>query len=383
MKRAHLVPASRAHEPAQDAACIDMTIKQSRHAANAMAASQIQHGIEIPPMSLTAESISLIVPVYNGGENFARCLAGIYTLSPRPGEVIVVDDGSSDGSRTLAQDSGARVLQTARPQSGPAIARNLAATRVNGKILFFADADVLLASDAIARVVDGFRTNPHLAALYGSYDDAPYARNFVSQYKNLLHHFVHQDSTGQATSFWAGCGAIRRDVFEQSGGFSAAFRRPSIEDIELGYRLKKLGYQTQLVKTLQVKHLKHWTVGSLLESDVRDRALPWTALILRDRQFPADLNLKWSHRLSVALVYLTLASLVIIPWSSVGLLLAGLCLTGLIVLNRHLYQFFAAKRSWRFMLAAIPMHFLFYAYSGFAFGLGLTQWFITRHRVAT
>jgi glycosyltransferase involved in cell wall biosynthesis len=383
MKRAELLPTLRGHESAQDAAHMEMTVKQPSPEAIATAAGQIKHEIEIAPMSLTPESVSLIVPVYNGGENFARCLRGIHTLAPRPGEVIVVDDGSSDGSGAVAQDSGAHVLQTARPRSGPAIARNLAASQVNGTILFFADADVLLPSDAIARVVDGFRTNPHVAALYGSYDDAPHAQNFVSQYKNLLHHFVHQDSSGQATSFWAGCGAILRDAFEQSGGFSDSFRRPSIEDIELGYRLKKLGYQTKLVKSLQVKHLKQWTIGSLLESDVRDRALPWTALILRDRQFPADLNLKWSHRLSVALVYLTLVSLVIVPLSGIGLLLAGLCLTALIAMNRHLYRFFAAKRSWRFMLAAIPMHFFFYAYSGFAFGFGLVRWLVTRHSVTT
>ena len=69
------------------------------------------------------------------------------------------------------------------------------------------------------------------------------ANNFVSQYKNLFHHFVHQDASGTATSFWAGCGAIRRDIFLRLGGFNTAYKRPSIEDIELGYRLTRAGHR--------------------------------------------------------------------------------------------------------------------------------------------
>ena len=61
--------------------------------------------------------------------------------------------------------------------------------------------------------------------------------NFLSQYKNLLHHFVHQGSSSDATTFWAGCAAVDRKVFVDIGGFDAArYDQPSIEDIEMGYR---------------------------------------------------------------------------------------------------------------------------------------------------
>ena len=42
------------------------------------------------------------------------------------------------------------------------------------------------------------------------------------------------------------------------GGFDEGYHEPTIEDIDLGYRLKKAGYRIQLVKELQVKHLKRW-----------------------------------------------------------------------------------------------------------------------------
>ena len=75
------------------------------------------------------------------------------------------------------------------------------------------------------------------------------------------------------------------------GGFDEGYRQPSIEDIELGYRLKQAGHRIRLCKALQVKHLKRWSVVSLLKSDFFDRALPWTELILRDRRVINDLNL--------------------------------------------------------------------------------------------
>jgi len=124
---------------------------------------------------------------------------------------------------------------------GPAYARNRGAELARGDILFFVDADVVLAADATAQVRDAFREDPQLAAVFGSYDDAPAATNFLSRYKNLLHHHVHQTSRADASTFWAGCGAIRAAMLARAGGFDESFRRPSIEDIELGRRLRRAG----------------------------------------------------------------------------------------------------------------------------------------------
>ncbi|MBI3733575.1 MAG: glycosyltransferase [Chloroflexi bacterium] len=316
-------------------------------------------------------SVCIIVPVLDGGENFALCLQSLAALSPRPAEILIVDDGSSDDSRGQAQGAGFKVLRTPHLHGGPAAARNLAAARTQADLLFFVDADVRVPADAVARVVESFRAEPALAALYGSYDDRPSAPDFLSQYKNLFHHFIHQDATGAATSFWSGCGAIRREVFTRLGGFSDAYRRPSIEDIELGYRLKKEGYQTRIIKRLQVTHLKRWTLAALVNSDVRYRAAPWAQLILRDHEFPADLNLKLSHRLSVMAAYALLDAAV---FSAAPLALG--CIIGLYLLNWRLYRFFAARRGVRFALAAVPLHWFYYLYSGLGFMLGLAWWLL-------
>ena len=60
----------------------------------------------------------------------------------------------------------------------------------------------------------------------------------MSAFRNLLHHHVHQQAAGPATTFWAGLGAVRREAFLASAGFDAErYPVPSIEDIELGMRL--------------------------------------------------------------------------------------------------------------------------------------------------
>ena len=121
----------------------------------------------------------------------------------------------------------------------------------------------------------------------------------ISQYRNLLHHFVHQNGNREASTFWAGCGAIRRSVFEKIGGFDEKrFRRPSIEDIELGYRLRQSGYRILLDKRLQGTHLKGWNLYSLIRTDISCRAMPWSRLILETKKLPDDLNLKLGQRVS-------------------------------------------------------------------------------------
>ena len=57
------------------------------------------------------------------------------------------------------------------------------------------------------------------------------------------------------------------------------------------------------IRTIQVKHLKAWTFRGMLTTDVLDRAIPWTELILRNSEMPRDLNLSISQRISVALAF--------------------------------------------------------------------------------
>ena len=307
--------------------------------------------------------ISVIVPAYNSAKDLYECLVAL-KASPYPGmEIIVVDDASTDDTSLVAARMGVHVFRLTK-NFGPATARNCGANHSQGEILFFVDADVIVQSGMVDHVIKCFEKHPNVGAVFGSYDAYPRAKGIVSQYRNLLHHFVHQNSNPEASTFWAGCGAIRRSVFEAIGAFDEKrFPRSSIEDIELGYRLRQAGYRIILDKTLQGTHLKQWTLGSILRTDILRRAIPWTHLILENTHILNDLNLKVNQRVSSVLVTLALLSLPLAVIRLKFLVLLAVFLLGVVILNRGLYTFFVRKRGFLFTLACIPLHFLYYVYS--------------------
>jgi glycosyltransferase involved in cell wall biosynthesis len=248
-------------------------------------------------------NLSVIIPVYNGGKYLRACLEHLSRSMFSGYECIVVDDGSTDDSVETARSFSAKVLSTGG-RRGPAHARNLGAKAAAGDVLFFIDSDVCVGFDTLARVAAHFADDPELAALMGSYDDSPKCKDFLSQYKNLMHCFVHQNGQQQASTFWSGCGAIRKHIFLEHSGFDESYGRPAIEDIELGFRLFRAEQKLLLDPDVQVKHLKAWSFFNLVKTDVFDRGIPWTELIMRDRRLPNDLNLQISQRISVALMFL-------------------------------------------------------------------------------
>src|SRR5271163_2803891 len=174
--------------------------------------------------------LSVIIPVYNARTYLRQCLASLAASNEAALECIVVDDGSTDDSADVAREFGVQVLSTGG-RKGPAFARNMGARAARGRILFFVDADVCVQPDTLSRIGAEFVMNPDVDAVMGSYDGWPSAKNFMSQYRNLMHHYVHQQSRREAVTFWAGCGAMRREVFLEFGGFDEAYQSPAIEDI--------------------------------------------------------------------------------------------------------------------------------------------------------
>jgi len=262
-------------------------------------------------MSPQAVTIAVVIPAYNCSEFLIRSLEALARSADPPDECIVVDDGSNDGTAEAVRSFSAPGLivkvMTTGGRRGPAHARNIGARASSSSVLWFIDSDVCVHSGTLGGIRRAFEHDSELAALIGCYDDSPENQDFVSQYKNLMHHHVHQRARESATTFWSGCGAVRRPVFLEMTGFNEVqYQRPSIEDIELGYRMRSSGHKMILDREIQVKHLKRWTFWNLVKTDIRDRGIPWTELILRDQNMPDDLNLEVSQRISVALAFLLL-----------------------------------------------------------------------------
>jgi len=319
-------------------------------------------------LSLMILSVSAIIPVHNGARDLVQCLKALQSSRAPVQECIVVDDGSTDDSAAVARLAGATVLSTGR-RVGPAAARNLGARAASGDLLFFTDADVTVHADTIEQLVDSLRNSTGAVAVIGSYDDAPAGEGFVSQYKNLQHHYVHQNSPMEAETFWSGCGMIRRDVFLEAGGFDESFSQPSIEDIELGYRLRAAKRRIILDKRAQVKHHKRWTFRSLLKTDILQRGIPWTVLSLRNRHLPNQLNVSSDQRVCVALIWVAAAisPMALALPSPTAAFSAVLLVCAVLAWNAPFYRFLRRKRGAWFAVRAAAMHVIYFFYCGLAF----------------
>jgi GT2 family glycosyltransferase len=298
-------------------------------------------------------SLSVVVPATDAPATLEECIHAIEAASDPPEELIVVD----------------------APQDlGPAAARNLGARRATSEVVVFVDSDVVVQEDVFRRIRMTFAREPGLTAVFGSYDDDPRADGFVSSFRNLLHHHIHQAAAGPATTFWAGLGAIRRDDFLASGGFDeASFPQPSIEDIDLGMRLVDRGARIILDPELQGKHLKPWTLAEMISTDFGARGVPWVTLLLRRGSSSSALNLGWRHRSTAAASVALIAALVRGRlWRSASLALL------IVALNRSFYRVILRRRGPAAAVAALPLHVLHHLVGVAALPAGLGRHLLRR-----
>jgi glycosyltransferase involved in cell wall biosynthesis len=324
-------------------------------------------------------SLAVVIPVRNGGRDFECCLRRLRASTWTDFEVIVVDDGSTDGSAALAESFAARVVRHEAPR-GPAAARNAGAKAASAPWIFFLDADVAVHPETLARAMTRFAADAGLAALFGSYDDRPTAPGLVSQFRNLLHHFVHQQGDFVAdvrpvSTFWTGCGTIRRQVFLDLGGFDPhLYRRPAIEDIELGYRVTRAGYRIVLARDVQATHLKRWTLFEMVKTDIVRRGVPWMLLRKRFGISESDLNVRSGQKLCVAVAGLASLAVLGAPGLPGLLSIVPLCVAILVSVNLSFYRFLARRRGLWFALAAVPLHYVYYCCCGLSVLIALVIW---------
>lgn len=312
-------------------------------------------------------TLSVIVPVHNGSPTIGRCVSAL--LEERPFEIIVVNDGSTDDTAQIVQSFPITLMNLAAP-GGPARARNTGAACAKGDILVFIDADVEVHAGALDKIASLFSSRPELHAAFGSYDDTPEERSPVALYKNLLHHYVHQHAHRHAATFWSGLGAVRRDTYLSLGGLNEAYSRPSIEDIEFGYRLFQAGLLCELHKDIQGKHLKRWTLVGLIRTDLFDRAIPWTTLMLRTGRFPSDLNFGWRHKASAVLAVTMLAAPFFGGWK-IAPFVVLLLSVAFILVNLPLFRFLGSRGGGRLLFSAVPLHLLYSLCCVFGFAAGV------------
>jgi glycosyltransferase involved in cell wall biosynthesis len=334
--------------------------------------------------SPAACTVTVIMPVYNGSGTLRQSLEPLLAMR-RDGEIaeiIVVDDGSSDATAAIADAAGVTVLESGG-RLGPGGARNVGAATATGEVLWFVDADVVVHADS-ARVLAEALQATGAAAVFGSYDDDPPAPNFFSQYKNLVHRYYHSQAKGDVDTFWAGCGAMTRRAFAEAGGFDAdKYPYSSIEDLELGLRLRQRGLRIHLEPALLATHLKVWRLSNLLHTEIYRRAMPWSRLIVEHGWWSRSLNMDAGERLRAVLVACWLATLLLAAAGLAPAWPALILLAVIAVSNRRLFSYFRQRRGTLFAIGGVLYHQLYYIYStgAFAYCLAAYRWSVMRRRL--
>ena len=304
--------------------------------------------------------VTVMVPVHDGLADLHRCLEALAASSHPRFDVLVVDDGSTEQIRPAVEQRGYGYLRIDGP-GGPARARNCGVEHVRSEFVIFVDADVCVHPDTVERLMADFAADPELAAVFGAYDDQPPVGGVFSAYRNLLHHYTHCRSAGRVGTFWTGCGAIRRSVYRRYGGLDERrYRRPSIEDVELGTWMAADGRKIMLDPAVLCKHLKRWRFWSTLHIDVFRRGALWIDLMLRSRQAVRTLNVSPLQRLSVALASAIMPLAAVGVWWMWAGAAAGAAALLLLGINFPFYRYLAARKGVVFAAAAVPLHWVYF-----------------------
>lgn len=205
-------------------------------------------------------SISVVVPSRNEGPYVAATVHNLLGGLPADGELIVIDDHSTDGSTGMLRTDPRVRIERTPGCVGPAAARNLGAALATGRVLVFSDAHVEAPADWVSALTAPLRrpevggTGPVLCDLFVR-DAKGHGLRFCD-FATSLEWLPRNGDEPYAVPVLPGFFiAMRREVFAEIGGFDDGMLVYGMEDPELSVQLWARGYQCVLVPTVEVAHL--------------------------------------------------------------------------------------------------------------------------------
>jgi len=278
--------------------------------------------------------VSIVVPARNAADTLGQCLDALLVNSDagESYEVIVVDDGSSDDTRDVANSRPVRVLS--QKHEGPAAARNRGVAEARGHIILFTDADCVPAVSWVSEMTRPF-LDAEIVGVKGAYRtrQAGIVPRFVQcEYEERYQRMATLKRIDFIDTYSAG---YRRAVFRSAGGFDTRYPSASVEDQELSFRLAEQGCQMVFNPLAVVYHRHPETVGAYFRRKFNIGY--WKVRLLRSHPQKA---MRDSHTPQALKVQMALA-LIVLPLLALAVI-------------RTWFAWLAAPTALAFVISSIP-----------------------------
>ncbi|MBU1565867.1 MAG: glycosyltransferase [Proteobacteria bacterium] len=198
-------------------------------------------------------TVTLAIPCFNAELFIGQVLESIVAQTRQPDEIIIVDDGSSDDTRKIVSQFPNRLI-CHDSNKGIAAARNSAIKHASGDIIVFLDADALASPQYIEEMVAGF-SGDDVAGVNGRAIESVQKTIYDKWRKEVLFQEWGNAHREEVYFLFGMCAAYRKKTLEEVGGFDELFRI-SGEDMDISYRIRKMGYRLAYTPKALVYHLR-------------------------------------------------------------------------------------------------------------------------------
>ncbi len=213
--------------------------------------------------------VSILIPCYNAERWIAQCIESALAQTWRDKEVIVVDDGSTDGSLAIIRSFGDRIRWETGPNRGGNVARNRLLELSFGEWIQYLDADDYLLPDKVEKHADFLSSHPGVDVVFSRYIQETHEGDEVNQAVGLMPEprddpwslLVRWDLPQTGALLW------RKSAILAAGGWKED--QPCCQEHELYLRMLKSGARFQYCDAVGAVY-RQWSGGSVCTKDPQE-----------------------------------------------------------------------------------------------------------------
>jgi len=209
-------------------------------------------------------TVSIVIPTFNRSTLLENCLKSVLNQDYSSYEIIVVDDGSTDGTSKMLdkyiKPYAEKIILLKQDRKGPAEARNKGIDFAKGKIVLFIDDDVVATPNWISEIIGDFQ-DPKVGIVGGKT-----ILKRIDTFNVLYHEKQNQGESGNVPLYVpTNNSGFLKEVIEKVNGFDVRFLYPGAEDVDICMRIQKMQYKLRINKKALVYHYESYTFKGWLK----------------------------------------------------------------------------------------------------------------------